>query len=73
MTALKSLHCQSGLAELIDLSGSIHLGSIDLFGSKMKKLKINNQATLQDVNTQYCDNLNQSTRLWIEQKFKYET
>ena len=72
LTALKSLHCQSGLAELIDLSGSIHLGSLDLFGSKMRKLKINNQATLQDVSIQYCDNLNQSTRLWIEQKFKYK-
>ncbi|MCM1141956.1 MAG: hypothetical protein NC453_25580 [Muribaculum sp.] len=67
---LRSLRCQLGKATVICLSKNPNLISLDLFGCKMKTLKIHNRANLQNLCLESCDNLKIQTKTWIEKNMK---
>lgn len=66
LTHLKSLQCRSSEATTIDLSKSPCVVSLDLYGCKMKTLKVCNQISLQRLCIQSCDNLKSRTKAWLE-------
>lgn len=70
LSRLKNLRCQMGEPATIELSKSPELVMLDLFGCKVKHLKINNQAIMQDVCLQSCNSLNSRSRFWIEERVK---
>lgn len=63
---LISLQCRSSEAATIDLSKSPCVVSLDLYGCKMKTLKVCNHTRLENLCIDYCGNLNPTTKLWLE-------